>query len=105
MELLPAFTLCYPETAEEAARLLAGDPAARLLAGGTGFVVHLRLGLASPGLLIGLGRLPGFRGAACGEILESARDEARGDETDRASDAPDQEPDEQSPSRRHRPDS
>ena len=34
---------------------------ARVLAGGTAFMVNLRLGLASPGLLVSLERLPGFR--------------------------------------------
>jgi 4-hydroxybenzoyl-CoA reductase subunit beta len=64
MELLPAFALRYPESTEEAARLLAGNADARVLAGGTAFVVHLRHGLVAPGLLISLERMPGFRDIA-----------------------------------------
>ena len=64
MELLPAFALRYPETAGEAARLLSGQPEARVLAGGTALMVNLRLGLASPGLLVSLERLPGLRDIA-----------------------------------------
>jgi 4-hydroxybenzoyl-CoA reductase subunit beta len=61
MELLPDFELRYPETAGEAARLLSGEAEARVFAGGTAFMVHLRLGLASPKLLVSLERIPGFR--------------------------------------------
>jgi len=61
MELLPAFELRYPTTAGEAARLLSADTEARVIAGGTGFVANLRLGLASPALLVSLERVPGFR--------------------------------------------
>jgi 4-hydroxybenzoyl-CoA reductase subunit beta len=61
MELLPEFALRYPETAGEASRLLAGEADARVLAGGTAFMVNLRLGLASPRLLVSLERIPGFR--------------------------------------------
>jgi 4-hydroxybenzoyl-CoA reductase subunit beta len=64
MELLPAFEMRYPETAGEATRLLAGDSDARVLAGGTALVAHLRLGLASPRLLVSLERVPGFRDVA-----------------------------------------
>ncbi len=64
MELLPAFALRYPETAGEAAHLLSGQPEARVLAGGTALMVNLRLGLASPGLLVSLERLPGLRDIA-----------------------------------------
>ncbi|MCC6474822.1 MAG: 4-hydroxybenzoyl-CoA reductase subunit beta [Burkholderiales bacterium] len=61
MELLPAFSLQRPETAEEAARLLSGEAQARVLAGGTGLVANLRLGLAAPELLVSLERLAGMR--------------------------------------------
>jgi len=61
MELLPDFALRYPETAGEAARLLAGDADARVLAGGTAFVVHLRQGLAAPRTLVSLERIAGLR--------------------------------------------
>jgi 4-hydroxybenzoyl-CoA reductase subunit beta len=64
MELLPDFELRHPETAGEAARLLSGDADARVFAGGTAFMVHLRLGLASPKLLVSLERIPGFRDIA-----------------------------------------
>jgi len=64
MDLLPAFAVRYPETPEEAARLLSGEADARVLAGGTGFLVNLRLGLAEPELLVSLERIPGFRDIA-----------------------------------------
>jgi len=61
MELLPAFALRYPETAGEAVALLAGDADARVLAGGTAFMVHLRQGLAAPRILVSLERIAGLR--------------------------------------------
>jgi 4-hydroxybenzoyl-CoA reductase subunit beta len=61
MELLPAFALRYPETAADAARLLAAEADANVFAGGTAFMVNLRLGLATPRLLVSLERLPEFR--------------------------------------------
>lgn len=64
MELLPPFALRHPETADEAARLLSERADARVLGGGTAFMVNVRLGLASPGLLVSLGRIPGFRDIA-----------------------------------------
>jgi len=72
MELLPDFALRYPETAGEAARLLSSQADARVLAGGTAFMVNLRLGLASPGLLVSLERIPGLR-----DITEEGDDAVR----------------------------
>ena len=61
MELLPDFALHFPQTAHDAARLLADHADARVLAGGTGLMVNLRLGLGAPGLLVSLESIPGFR--------------------------------------------
>jgi 4-hydroxybenzoyl-CoA reductase subunit beta len=60
MQLLPEFALRYPETMAEAARLLK-EQDARVLAGGTGLIANVRLGLAAPALLVCLDRVPGFR--------------------------------------------
>jgi 4-hydroxybenzoyl-CoA reductase subunit beta len=54
LDLLPDFTMQYPETIEEAARLLAGNVEARLLAGGTDLVTNLRRGIGRPVLLVSL---------------------------------------------------
>lgn len=62
MELLPEFVVRHAETPLEAARLLAGDAGARILAGGTGLVANMRLGLDAPSVLVSLDRLDGFRG-------------------------------------------
>jgi 4-hydroxybenzoyl-CoA reductase subunit beta len=61
MELLPSFSVRYPETPGEAARLLSTETDTSVLAGGTAFMVNLRLGLATPRLLVSLERLPEFR--------------------------------------------
>ena len=50
---LPEFTLLRPTTLADAARL-AGEPNARLIAGGTGLVPNLRLGLGAPQTLVSL---------------------------------------------------
>jgi xanthine dehydrogenase YagS FAD-binding subunit len=42
----------------EAVRLVSADPDARFLAGGTNLVDHLKLGVARPGLLVDVRRLP-----------------------------------------------
>ena len=47
MIALPAFRLMRPATLAEAARL-AAEPDARLIAGGTGLLPNLRLGLGKP---------------------------------------------------------
>ena len=53
MIALPEFSLARPKTLEEAARLAAG-PDARVLAGGTGLIPNLRLGLGAPRTLVSL---------------------------------------------------
>lgn len=50
---LPEFTLLRPRTLADAARL-ASEPNARLIAGGTGLVPNLRLGLGAPQTLVSL---------------------------------------------------
>jgi len=54
MERMPEFRLERPATYAQAAALLAGEPGARLLAGGTDLVPNLRRGLDSPTLLVDL---------------------------------------------------
>ena len=61
MELLPEFVVRPAQTPQEAARLLAGDAGARILAGGTGLIANMRLGLAAPSVLVALDRVEGFR--------------------------------------------
>ena len=46
------FTFARPSAADEAVRTVAADPEAVYLAGGTNLVDHLRLGLASPALVV-----------------------------------------------------
>jgi len=58
MARLAEFSLCRPETVEEAARLLA-EPDARVIAGGTALLTNLRLGLGKPASLVSLERIPG----------------------------------------------
>lgn len=55
MERMPEFRLERPATYVQAAALLAAEPGARLLAGGTDLVPNLRRGLDSPTLLVDLG--------------------------------------------------
>jgi 4-hydroxybenzoyl-CoA reductase subunit beta len=55
MERLPAFRLSRPATYAEAASLLAAEPQARLLAGGTDHVPNLRRGLEAPPFVVDLG--------------------------------------------------
>ncbi|HSA89866.1 MAG TPA: FAD binding domain-containing protein [Burkholderiales bacterium] len=61
MITLPAFTLMRPATLAEAARL-AAEPDARLVAGGTGLLPNLRLGLGKPRTLVSLDRLAELQG-------------------------------------------
>lgn len=51
-----------PASAAEAARLSAGDPDSRLLAGGQSIVPSLKLGLLAPSALIDLAGIPELRG-------------------------------------------
>ncbi|OLF16247.1 FAD binding domain-containing protein [Actinophytocola xanthii] len=50
------FTLATATDAREAVRLVAGDPDAAFLAGGTNLVDHLKLGVATPGALVDVTR-------------------------------------------------
>ena len=61
MIALPEFKLMHPASLADAARL-AAEPGARLVAGGTGLLPNLRLGLGEPRTLISLDRLPELRG-------------------------------------------
>ncbi|HEY3529705.1 MAG TPA: xanthine dehydrogenase family protein subunit M [Nocardioides sp.] len=47
-----------PADASDAVALVSGDPDAAFLAGGSNLVDHLKLGVASPGLLVDVTRLP-----------------------------------------------
>jgi 4-hydroxybenzoyl-CoA reductase subunit beta len=58
---LPAFRLMRPATLAEAARL-AAEPDARLIAGGTGLVPNLRLGLGAPRTLVSLDAVGELKG-------------------------------------------
>jgi len=60
MIALPQFTLLRPATLAEAARL-AAEPHARLIAGGTGLIPNLRLGLGAPRTLVSLEALEELR--------------------------------------------
>jgi 4-hydroxybenzoyl-CoA reductase subunit beta len=60
MITLPQFTLHRPATLEEAARL-AREPQARVIAGGTGLIPNLRLGLGAPRTLVSLEALEELR--------------------------------------------
>jgi 4-hydroxybenzoyl-CoA reductase subunit beta len=60
MHSLPEFTLQRPASLAEAAGLLAAQPAARLVAGGTDLLPNLRRGLERPPVLIDLSGLEGF---------------------------------------------
>jgi 4-hydroxybenzoyl-CoA reductase subunit beta len=57
MIALPAFTLIHPRTLEEAVRLAAA-PDARVIAGGTGLIPNLRLGIGTPRSLVSLDAVP-----------------------------------------------
>ena len=60
MHALPEFTLQRPASLAEAAGLLAAQPAARLVAGGTDLLPNMRRGLERPPVLIDLSGLGGF---------------------------------------------
>ena len=62
MNLLPEFRYHRPQSLEEAARLKATLPAARLLGGGTDLLVNLRRGLGAPSDLIDLQSVAELRG-------------------------------------------
>ena len=59
MPQMPEFRLARPATYAEAAALLAAEPGARLLAGGTDLVPNLRRGLERPPIMVDLGAVQG----------------------------------------------
>lgn len=61
MIALPAFKLMRPATLAEAARL-AAEPDARVIAGGTGLLPNLRLGIGKPRTLVSLDGLAELQG-------------------------------------------
>ena len=60
MIALPAFKLMRPATLAEAARL-AAEPDARVIAGGTGLLPNLRLGIGAPRTLVSLQEIESLR--------------------------------------------
>jgi 4-hydroxybenzoyl-CoA reductase subunit beta len=60
MERMPAFELRHPETIAQAAAILAADPSARLLAGGTDLLPRLRRGIERPAVLVDLAGVRDF---------------------------------------------
>lgn len=60
MQGLPVLHVQRPITAADAVALLAREPAARLIAGGTDLIPNLRRGLEQPPLLVDLSALDGF---------------------------------------------
>jgi 4-hydroxybenzoyl-CoA reductase subunit beta len=75
MERLPGFTLHRPATLAEAVALLAREPSARPIAGGTDLVPNLRDGLGAPALLVDVATVPGLdaiAAAADGSVVLGA---------------------------------
>ena len=64
MRRMPAFSVRRPTSVAEAAELLAFEPGARLLAGGTGLLPNLRRGIEHPGVLVDLGAVRDFASIA-----------------------------------------
>jgi len=62
VERLPPFALHRPTSVDEATALLAGNPGARVIAGGTDLVPNLRDGLGAPPVLVDLGTVAGLDG-------------------------------------------
>jgi len=60
METMPAFALRRPTSLAEAVHLLATEPGARLLAGGTDLIPNLRRGITRAPVLIDVSRISGF---------------------------------------------
>jgi carbon-monoxide dehydrogenase medium subunit len=73
-----------PDTLEEAIGLLAGEPGAKVLAGGQSLVPLLSLRLAAPSLLVDLRRVPGLAAVerANGEVTVGAMVRQRSAERD-----------------------
>jgi 4-hydroxybenzoyl-CoA reductase subunit beta len=67
MDRISAFDLKRPASVGEAARLLADDPRARVIAGGTDLVPNLRRGIESPSTLIDLGAIADFDAIVAGD--------------------------------------
>src|SRR6266568_7970063 len=64
MERMPAFALRRPTSVGEAVALLASEPGARVLAGGTGLLPNLRRGIERPAVLVDLGAMHDFASMA-----------------------------------------
>ena len=64
MERMSAFAVKRPTSVAEAAALLASEPGARLLAGGTGLLPNLRRGIECPAMLVDLGAVHDFASIA-----------------------------------------
>ena len=64
MERMSAFAVKRPTSIAEAASLLASEPGARLLAGGTGLLPNLRRGIERPAILVDLGAVHDFASIA-----------------------------------------
>jgi len=80
MQPLPQFRLAKPRNLAEASAMLASDPSARLLAGGTDLIANIRDGLAVPATLVDLGAIAelaairiGARGIRIGAGVTLAR--------------------------------
>ncbi|HLY64160.1 MAG TPA: xanthine dehydrogenase family protein subunit M [Chloroflexota bacterium] len=56
----PAFAYSRPSSIEEAIEILAGDPEAKVLAGGHSLIPLLKLRLAQPSQLVDVNRIPGL---------------------------------------------
>lgn len=80
------FEYAAPDTLDEAIGLLAGEPDAKVLAGGQSLVPLLSLRLAAPSLLVDLRRVPGLAGVerANGEVTVGAMVRQRSAERDHA---------------------
>lgn len=80
------FEYAAPDTLDEAIGLLAGEPDAKVLAGGQSLVPLLSLRLAAPSLLVDLRRVPGLAGVerANGEVTVGAMVRQRSAERDDA---------------------
>lgn len=60
MERMSAFAVERPKSVADVAALLASEPGARLLAGGTGLLPNVRRGIERPALLVDLGAVHDF---------------------------------------------
>ena len=86
MDRIAPFVLTAPHTSAEAAALLAANPGARPIAGGTDLIPNLRRGLDVPPILVDLGGIPelveftiAFAGATIGAGVTLARLAADGE--------------------------